>query len=86
MVLFDRVSTKLRHEYKRDDVVALQYVQTPFRLVSPHFSLTLSRFISSPINPRLMLVKRIIAVPGDTVRAAHDDHMGIFEFSPMTTG
>lgn len=26
LVLFDRVTTKLRHEYKRDDVVALQCV------------------------------------------------------------
>lgn len=26
LVLFDRVSTKIRHEYKRDDVVALRYV------------------------------------------------------------
>jgi len=46
LVLFDRVSTKMRHEYGRDDVVALR----------------------SPINPRLMLVKRIIALPGDTVK------------------
>jgi hypothetical protein len=29
IVLFDRVSTKIRHEYNRDDVVALQYVRTP---------------------------------------------------------
>ena len=26
LVLFDRVSTKIRHQYERDDVVALQYV------------------------------------------------------------
>lgn len=46
LVLFDRVSIKIRHEYNRDDVVALR----------------------SPINPKLMLVKRIIALPGDTVK------------------
>ncbi|KAF9783029.1 LexA/Signal peptidase [Thelephora terrestris] len=46
LVLFDRVSTKIRHEYRRDDVVAIR----------------------SPINPRLELVKRIIALPGDTVK------------------
>lgn len=46
LVLFDRISTKIRHEYNRDDVVAIR----------------------SPINPRLMLVKRIIALPGDTVK------------------
>jgi len=46
LVLFDRVSTKIRHKYDRDDVVALR----------------------SPINPRMVLVKRIIALPGDTVK------------------
>ena len=51
LVLFDRVSTKIRHEYKRGDVVALQYVKTRCRLVSCLYSLTLSRFIQFTDQP-----------------------------------
>jgi inner membrane protease subunit 2 len=44
LVLFDRVSTKIRHEYKRDDVVDLQYARTTFRAFRsvPYSFLTLS--------------------------------------------
>jgi hypothetical protein len=69
LVLFDRVSTKIRHEYNRDDVVALQYVSYPRVSFGFILFLLLPFFVSSPINPRLVLVKRIIALPGDTVGA-----------------
>jgi len=56
----------------------------PYSVHSVRFrisSLTLTRFVSSPINPRLMLVKRIIALPGDTVRVLHHKPYGrMWEF------
>jgi mitochondrial inner membrane protease subunit 2 len=65
-VLFDRFTIGFRGRWDREDIVALKYV---FR--SPH-----ARFlcvftyllIRSPIDPKIFLVKRIVALEGDIVK------------------
>ena len=51
LVLFDRVSTKIRHEYHRDDVVALQYVLIPLHTHAAHPVLHSYPFHQFPDQP-----------------------------------
>jgi inner membrane protease subunit 2 len=69
VVIFDRMSVRLFGYFARGDVVSLKYVSLVIMLflsIEQLWNLYMELF-RSPINPKMMLVKRILAVEGDVV-------------------
>lgn len=63
IVYFDRFSIKFWGSCDKEDVVALRHVQRV-----PQAEQVLTKQSRSPTNPKQLLVKRIIALAGDTVK------------------